>query len=346
MLITSLLLILFLAMWKAAEVLLLAFAGILLALILRTAANVVSRWTRLKVRWALSLVLLLLTAATVGTVWLAAPRIASEFGELRENLAASVDQLAHQVMRLPGGEAAADKANEMQENMDNDSEIWKQIGGIFSSTFGAIAGILICGVIGLFLAYDPRLYLAGLLRLVPLEKRERSSEVITAMGKTLQGWILGQLISMVFLFATTWIMLALLGVPLAFILALLTGILTFVPYIGPILAAIPILLVALVESPQLALYTGLLFLVVQNVESNIIMPLIFQRTVHLPPALSIVGQLILGGMFGVLGFILATPLTAVAVVLAKKLYVEDVLTDSMENEVEEMPTLENQNPAS
>lgn len=339
LLIASLFLLLMFALFKSAEVLLLAFAGILLAVILRTAANAVSRWTRLNVRWALSLVLVLFTAAMVGVVWLAAPRVATEFGELRQNLSQSFNHLTNEVMRIPGGEAVADKASEMQENMDNGSEIWKRVGGIFSNTFGAIAGVLIWLVIGLFLAYDPRLYLAGLLRLMPVEKRGRSCEVIMAMGKTLQGWILGQFISMAFLFATTWIMLALLGVPLAFILALLTGLLTFVPYIGPVLAAVPILLVAMVVSPQLALYTGLLYLAVQNVEANILMPLIFQRTVHLPPALSIVGQLILGGIFGVLGFILATPLTAVALVLAKKLYVEDVLSDSLENEVESIPVL-------
>lgn len=105
------------------------------------------------------------------------------------------------------------------------------------------------------------------------------------------------------------------------------------------MAAIPILLIAFVASPMLALYTGVLYLLIQNVEANIMMPLIFQRTVHLAPALSIVGQLILGGIFGVLGFILATPLTAVALVLSQKLYVENVLGDSMEDEIEKIPEL-------
>ena len=86
---------------------------------------------------------------------------------------------------------------------------------------------------------------------------------------------------------------------------------------------------------------GLLYLVIQNVEGNIMMPLIFQRTVHLPPALSILGQLVMGAVFGVLGFILATPLTAVAMVLIQKLYVEDVLTDAMEEDVEQTPELAN-----
>lgn len=334
---------LILAVWNSAQVILLAFAGVLLAVILWSAANVVSRWTPLKGRWALTLVLLLLIAGTACTIWLAAPRVVAEFRELRTNLTASMDSLAGEVNRVPGGEEIAAKANELQEDMSNGgTEIWKRIGGFFSSTFSAITGILVLCVIGLFLAYDPRLYLAGCLRLVPLERRAHCCEVFGALGKTLQGWLVGQVISMAFLFATTWIMLSLLGVPLAFILALATGLLTFVPYIGPLIALVPILLVALVESPQLALLTGLLFIVIQNVEANILLPLIFQRTVHLPPALSIVGQLILGGIFGVLGFILATPLTALAMVLLQKLYVEDVLADRMENEVEQLPDFEDE----
>ncbi len=90
---------------------------------------------------------------------------------------------------------------------------------------------------------------------------------------------------------------------------------------------------------MLAVTTGALYMVIQNIESSILMPLVFQRTASLPPVLTIGGQLILGGIFGVLGFILATPLTAVALVLAQKLYVEDVLGDSMESEVQELPEL-------
>jgi predicted PurR-regulated permease PerM len=339
LLIGSLFLILVLTLWQASQVLLLAFAGVLLAVVLRTASNAVSRWTRLKHRWALSLVLVLSIASGMAAVWLAAPRVATEIRELRVNLSKSVDTLSHEITRLPGGEEVAAKATEMQESIGSTDEIVKRVGGVFATTLGALGGFLIFMTIGIFLAYDPRLYLNGFLRLVPLEKRERTCEVFVALGKTLQGWLVGQLISMAFLFATTWIMLILLGVPLAFILALLTGLLTFVPYIGPILAAIPILLVAFIGSPMLAVYTGLLYLLIQNVEANIIMPLIFQRTVHLPPALSIVGQLILGGIFGVLGFILATPLTAVGLVLVQKLYVEDVLRDSMDDKIEEIPKL-------
>ena len=339
--ISSLFVALVLALWKAAQVLLLFFAGVLLAVVLRTLSNWVARWTRLRDRWALTLVLVLLLAGTVLAVWLVAPRVAMEFRELQANLGGSVEEMSRRINRLPVGDDVAARATAMQKNMADGEELWGRIGGVFSTTIGALGGLVVWLITGIFLAYDPQLYLSGFLRLVPLEKRKRTCEVFEALGTTLQGWLVGNLISMAFLFVTTWIMLAALGVPLAFILALLTGLVTFVPYIGPIIAIVPILLVAFMDSPMLALYAGLLYLVIQNVEGNIMMPLIFQRTVHLPPALSILGQLVMGAVFGVLGFILATPLTAVAMVLIQKLYVEDVLTDAMEEDVEQTPELAN-----
>jgi predicted PurR-regulated permease PerM len=122
-------------------------------------------------------------------------------------------------------------------------------------------------------------------------------------------------------------------VPLAVALGLLTGILTFVPYLGPLLAAIPILLIAFVESPTLMLTVLVLYLLIQNVESSIIMPMIFRRTVHLPPVLTIIAQILLGAIFGFVGVILATPLMAAGLSLVKLIYVEDTLGDSFEQPV-------------
>lgn len=116
-----------------------------------------------------------------------------------------------------------------------------------------------------------------------------------------------------------------LGVPLALTLALLAAALTFVPNFGPILAAVPAVLLGLLESPTKALYVVLLYVGVQTVESYVLTPLIQKRTVSAPPALTILAQVLLGVLVGGLGVVLATPLTAVALVLARELYVRDVL---------------------
>ncbi len=344
LLLVGLFVLLALIFWTGAQILMLLFAGILVALILRTAANTLSRWTRLGVRWTMMIVLLFVLVSGGLIFWIAAPGVSEQVLALRENLEESFNVLTEALEELPGASAVEEQIDQLQEEGANGKQIWKGLAGIFSNIFGALAGIAIVLISAIFLAFDPQLYLSGILRMVPPPRRARASEVLSELGSTLQGWLFGQLIAMLFLFVSTWILLMLLGIPLAFILALLAGALTFVPYIGPLLAIVPILLIAFAESPTLALYAGIVFLVVQNVEGNVLMPIVFQRTVHLPPVLTIVGQLTLGALFGILGFILATPLTAVLLVLVQQLYVKDTLGDSMKTEIENLPTLPNAPP--
>lgn len=113
------------------------------------------------------------------------------------------------------------------------------------------------------------------------------------------------------------------------VLGILAGLLDFIPYIGPILAAVPAVLIAFSESPMLALYVALLFIGLQAAEGYLLLPLIERRTVSLPPALTIIMQILLGAFFGLAGVALATPLTAVLAVLITMLYVQDVLGDQV-----------------
>jgi predicted PurR-regulated permease PerM len=117
------------------------------------------------------------------------------------------------------------------------------------------------------------------------------------------------------------------GVPLALTLGLIAGLLSFIPNFGPILSAVPAILLAFIHSPISAVYVACLFVGVQVVESNVVTPFIERKTVELAPALTIVFQLILGVLIGGLGLVLATPLLAVIVVLVKTVYFEDVLGD-------------------
>ena len=117
----------------------------------------------------------------------------------------------------------------------------------------------------------------------------------------------------------------LLGIPLALTLALLAAVLTFVPYVGAFLSAIPALLLGIVQGPVTALYVGLLYIAVQFVEGYLITPLVQQETVSLPPALTIGSLVLFGALFGPMGIMLGTPLAAVGIVLVRMAYVEDVL---------------------
>jgi predicted PurR-regulated permease PerM len=319
-----------LLMWQAMPVLLLMFAGSLVALALRFVSDNFSCFTRIPPLWSLTLVLFLLVGASIIGGIMAAPVIADQFQELGQNLQQSIYDLERQIRDTEAGKWIIEHIEGLGEEAENAGAVWTQLAGMFTTTFGAIAGFFLILTIGVFFAYNPQLYIKGFLRLIPLGKRERTCEIITQLGHTLRWWMVGQLISMLVLTISTWLMLWLLGVPLAFILGLLTGLLTFIPYLGPIIALIPILLIAFMESPTLALWVLVLYLLIQNVEANILMPIIFQKTVHLPPVLTIIAQILLGGIFGFVGIILATPLMAAGINLVKMIYVEDVLQDTFE----------------
>lgn len=331
------LLIVLLLLWQAVFVLALLFASALIAIALRFLSDNLSRITRIPPVWSLSLVLLLIVVGTGVGFAAAAPVFWEQMKELTKSLQQSIDQLVKMLRGTEGGQWLIEQIPETGDMTGYGSEIWRGIAGLFGTTFGAITGVIVTLIVAIFLAYDPRLYIAGILRLVPKERRHRASEILVDLGHTLRLWMVGQLISMAVLFVSTWVMLWILEVPLAFLLGLITGLLTFIPYLGPIIALVPILLIAFVESPTLALWVLGLYLVIQNLEANVLMPIIFKKTVHLPPALTVVAQLLLGGMLGFIGIILATPLMAVAMVLVRMIYVEDVLKDNVEQPLKEMP---------
>ena len=143
--------------------------------------------------------------------------------------------------------------------------------------------------------------------------------------EVLRWWLLGKMVAMVLVGTLTTIGLWLLGIPLPVALGVIAAMLTFIPNFGPVLSAIPALLLAFVASPMSAVYVGLLYLVIQTVESYLITPLIQQRTVSLPPALTVLAQVGMGVLFGVPGIVLAAPMAAMAMVLVTKLYIEDRL---------------------
>jgi predicted PurR-regulated permease PerM len=182
--------------------------------------------------------------------------------------------------------------------------------------------------IGLYVAAQPGLYKNGFVRLMPLEKRNRAHEVLSAVGMTLRWWLIGKMMSMLVVGILTSLGLWLLGMPLALTLGTIAALLTFIPNIGPVLSAVPAVLLALLEGPTQVLYVLLLYLVIQTVESYFITPLIQKRMVALPPALILLAQVLLGVLVGGFGLILATPLAAAALVIVNMVYIEDVLHDA------------------
>ncbi len=325
----ALLVVLLLVLWQAVPVLLLLFAGTLIALAVRFLSDNLTRLSGLSPPLSVTIVLVLLAGAVVGAGVLMAPAVAEQMAELAASLRESLITVQEWLEEQNLGQYVFGWMEDL-ENDDGMAEMWMEIVGAFATGFGAIGAFTLVLIVGVFLSYNPELYAAGLLRMIPIPGRPRADHIMKELAHTLRQWLVGQLISMVLLAVSTWLMLWLLGVRLAAALAILTGILTFIPYLGPLLAAIPILLIAFVQSPTLGLVVLILYLVIQTVEGSIVMPMVFKRTVHLPPVLTIISQVLLGAMFGIVGVILATPLMAAGLSLVKMVYVEDTLGDSFE----------------
>lgn len=202
------------------------------------------------------------------------------------------------------------------------------------TTIGIGANVIIVLFIGLYLASDPDVYARGVVRLVPIPNRKRAREVLGVLGHTLRRWLVGKVLGMAVIGGLTTGALWALGVPLALTLGLLAGILNFIPYLGPLLAFIPAILLALTDSTVTAAWVLGLYAIVQFLESYVLTPLVDRRSVALPPALTIVAQVTLGALAGVLGLLLASPLLAVVLVLVRMLYVEGMLGDTQPQETE------------
>jgi predicted PurR-regulated permease PerM len=199
--------------------------------------------------------------------------------------------------------------------------------GALSSVAAVAGGAFIILFVGCYVAADPHLYVDGVVRLVPRAYRTRARALIQAVVRTLRWWLLAKVIEMVVVGGLVTAGLLILGIPLAGTLGGLAGVLTFIPNIGPIVSTVPPLLLALAISPERALAVALLVWGVHGIEGFFVTPIVEQRTVKLPPAVTIGVQLLLGAVSGGIGVALAAPLAAAGLVLVRGIYVEDVLGD-------------------
>jgi predicted PurR-regulated permease PerM len=314
-----------LTLWFAADVLLLVFASILLAVFLRGCSKRLSHMLNLPVSLSLLLVVtaLILIFALLGNML--APSLIAQGWQLYEAVPLSLERVYLYLLRYEWFHNVVQTLPPLQDMVPELSKLLTQAQAVFSGVLTLTIRLALVLFLGLYLAAQPGIYLRGLLRLFPAHKKPRMQSVLDELEHTLTMWLLGKLVGMVIIGTATGMALGMLGVPLAGALGLITGLLNFIPYLGPVLGAIPTLLIAFSKEPMLALYAMLFYVGLQLAESYILTPFVDRRTVFLPPALTITVQVMMGIFFGLLGIMLATPLAAVAYVLVNMLYVEDVL---------------------
>lgn len=307
----------------AVDVLLLVFASILLAVFLRALAEPLAERLAVSPRWGLLIVIVLLVFSFALAGWLIAPSIGEQVRELRSALPSALQRLQQELTRFVWLETFLDIAR--PGSLADQPGAASKVTGAVSGTLTALANVVVMFVIALYLAADPQLYVEGTVRLFPLAHRERARQVLHAMGDTLRWWLLGKGLSMTIVGITVFIGLTALGVPLAGALALIAALLDFIPNVGPILAAVPAALFALLQGSTQVLYVIGLYVAVQTIEAYVLTPLIERRTVSVPPALSLIALLVAALLFGWVGLLLAAPATAALLVLVQMVYVEDTL---------------------
>jgi predicted PurR-regulated permease PerM len=305
------------ALWKALPVLILAFGGAVLAAVLRAASHPLEKRFRLGSSKAVAIVVVVLVAVAGSGLYFFGAQVAKQADQFRDTATKSWERAQERLASSPLGARIVDMAKDA-----SGSDVASHVAKSTVTVFGAAADLLLVLMLAVYLAADPRTYRDGFLALVPAPGRARVGTALDGAGRALHRWLLGQLVAMVSVGVAIGIAMALLGVPMAPALGVISGLLEFVPVIGPILGCVPGILIAFAQDPQLALYAALVYAGVLFAEGNVIIPLVQKWAVELPPALGLVGIVAFGTMFGVAGALFAMPLLVVCVTLVQVLYLD------------------------
>ena len=312
--------------WLAFDFVLLLFAAILFAVLIHGVSRWISEKTPLSRNLAMGLFFVLCLVGAGLFAWLVAPSISDQIDALSQSLPEAVDRLHQRVGDSTMGRRLLDYQDRLSAAV-SPGDGFSLAKTLLSSLVGALTSFVVAFAVGVCLALDPRIYIEGFVKLVPLGYRERIRAVLQQSGSTLQSWLVAKLLEMSLIGVLTTLGLWLLGIDLALVLGLMAGLLSFIPNIGPVLSVVPALLLASLEGGSAMLYVAGLYSLVQILESYVFTPWMQNRIVSVPPALTISMQLLFGLLAGTLGLLLATPLGAVGVVMVRMLYVEDVLGD-------------------
>ena len=300
------------------SVLLLILAGILIAVFFRGLSGLIHRQTRWKEGVCL-LISVLSSFIILGLLmWLAGSKIQAQTNQLSETLPQTLEHARAWLNRSAFGRLMVEQFSSA-EAQQKAKTVFQTF---FKSTFGVLGDVYVVLFIGIFFTVNPKIYKTGIIKLVQPQARDRASHVLDLMGENLRKWLKGKLFAMLVVAIFTAVGLVIMGIPMWLVLALIAGLLNFIPNFGPLIALIPAVLVALLQGPVTALWVAGLYIVVQIVESNFITPMVQQRLVSIPPALIIIAQLLMAPLTGGWGLILATPLMVIMMVAINELYIK------------------------
>lgn len=298
-------------------VLLLVLAGTLIAIFFRGLSGLIERKTGWKEGICLAISILGTITIIVVLFWLLGAKVQAQLAQLTEALPETVENAKQQLNKSAIGRKLVEEVN----SSDSQQKAMSLAQTVFRSTFGVLGDLYIILFIGIFFTVSPKIYTDGIVQLVPAAGKGKAKHVLAELGKNLKKWLKGKLFAMLIVFILTSIGLLIMGIPMWLALAVIAGILNFIPNFGPLLALLPAVLIGLTQSPTTALWVASLYIVVQVLESNFITPMVQQRLINVPPAMIIIAQLLVAPLAGAWGLVLATPLLVIIMVLVKELYI-------------------------
>ena len=307
--------------WELRSLLLMLFGAVVVATIFQALADRIEKVTHCRESIAVAVSILIILGLVAGFAALFGGHLAQQVEVMRRNLPVAWRALELRINDL----GLSGQIRVMVDSIIRSGGTFAGLGRLVLSIGNGVAEVAVVLVGGIYLAAQPRIYRTGVIKLTPPSKRHLIAEAMDESEAALRLWLKGQLIAMAAVGTLTGLGLWLLGMPSAMLLGLIAGILEFVPFAGPILSAIPAILLALAVSPDLALWVALLYFGVQQLEGYVITPLVQQYAVDLPGMVLLFSLIAFGIIFGTLGVVLAAPLTVVSYVLVKRLYVIEAL---------------------
>ena len=303
----------------AFNVIMLSLAGCLIAVYFHGLGDLIQRHTKWKRMICMTISIAGSFILLIALLWFMGSKIQVQIAALSDSLPHTISNAKLKLAETPLGRKALEAVSG-----NTSDKLFASAQSFFNTSFGVLGNMYIILFLGIFFTASPSLYKDGIILLIPKDGKDVTRKIINRCSQALKGWLKGTMLSMVLIAILLPIGLSLMGVPLALVLGLLTAILVIVPNFGSFAAMIPGVLLALTISPNTAIIVALIYIGVQTLVSNIIAPVIQKKMINLPPALTIISQLLMAALAGVMGVIMAIPLLAIVMILVDELYVKKI----------------------
>lgn len=317
-------------LWQVGSIVLLGFASVLIAILLHVVSEPLQKFTPLPLWTDLLIAGLILFAVIAAGFWIFGSTISGEFADVLFRIRAGASLVKDLLRQHPLGQFI------LSHLSGEDVSVTGLFGTVVSTLVAAAEAFVIIVMSAAYLAADPSLYRRGLVLLFRPAQQQWVDDTLLTVARALRYWLLGQFVQMALIGSLCFLAASLIGLPSSLALGLIASFTEFVPYLGPVLAAIPALLVAVTKGPELVAWTLAAYVLIHQIEGNLIMPLIQRRMVYIPPALMMLGIAGIGALAGLLGFVLAAPIVVAIFVIVQKVYVRDTLKEEVRLPGEEL----------